>query len=173
MPIVQYEDFFPEEIFQECVATAKDLLQRPTNVFCTNRFWDFDIRKDSFPVLIHNIFKNTDLHNNVKKIIEQKTERDINDSNIMMYFWTRHSYIPWHNDYTYDGAITIYMNNEWHRDFGGYFIYEDDNQDLKAIIPKRNLGVMQYGSVQHCTTPVNYDGDLRITVQAFLRNRTK
>ena len=102
----------------------------------------------------------------------------------MIYFWTRYSYIPWHNDRTYDGAITIYMNKEWKPDFGGYFMYAENSNDvikhnddyievrnIKAIIPKKNLAVLQTEQTHHCTTPVNFFGDLRVTIQTFLKNK--
>ncbi len=172
MPIKKYENFLSEELYEECIETAKYLLTLGGNTFSTNRWWDFGIRKDSYPVFIHTINKESELYLALKNTIETKTGFTINEDNIMFYYWTRHSYIPWHDDaIKYKGAMTIYLNREWHEDFGGYFLYKDRDHEIKAIMPKRNLALMQYDGVIHSTTPVNYDGDLRITIQTFLENK--
>lgn len=171
MPIQKFNDFLSEEAYEEAIETAKYLLSVGGNSFFTNRCWDYGIIRDSFPVIIHNIYSTSELYKKVKQTIEEKTEKIIVDDNIMIYYWTRFSYIPWHNDNrAYDGALTVYLNREWDPDFGGYFLYED-GEEVKAILPKRNTAVMQYGSLMHCTTPVNFEGDLRITLQAFLKNK--
>lgn len=168
MPIKKFENFLDDETYEEAIETANHLLTRGGNEFTTNRWWDYGILKDSFPVFVHTIYHSSSLHNKLSATIEKKTGKKIANNNIMIYYWTRFSYIPWHNDNReYDGAITIYLNREWDPDFGGYFVYEEGDE-LKAIIPKRNLGVMQYGSLMHCTTPVNFTGDIRFTLQAFL-----
>jgi len=173
MPIKKYRDFLDEETYEQTIGTADYLLTLGGNEFCTNRWWDYGIRKDSFPVFVHNIYQDSELHKRLKNIIEEKTELSVYDNNIMIYYWTRYSYIPWHNDnIKYQGAITIYINREWHHDFGGYFLYEDEGE-LKGVVPERNIAVLQYGSVNHCTTPVNYEGDLRLTIQAFLGKKNE
>lgn len=170
MPVTKFENFLDEELYEESIKTAEYLLTLGGNNFCTNRWWDFGIRKDSHPVFVHNMNPESDLYRNIRRTIEEKTKSVIQDDNIMLYYWTRYSYIPWHNDgLQYKGAITIYLNRDWHSDYGGYFLYEENNE-IKALLPKRNLGLMQYGNLMHGTTPVNFDGDIRFTIQAFLRN---
>ena len=168
MPIEKFENMLTDETYEEAINTAEYLLSVGGNEFCTNRWWDFGIRKDSFPVFVHNINQESNLYKSLKKTIEEKTKYIVHDGNIMLYYWTRYSYIPWHNDNVkYKGAITIYLNREWLPDHGGYFMYQDGD-DIKAVLPKKNLGVFQFGSVSHATTPVNFEGDIRFTVQAFL-----
>lgn len=171
MPIQKFDNFLAEDAYEEAIETANYLMSIGSNSFFTNRFWDYGIRKDSFPVIVHNIYPTSELHKKVKQTIEEKTEKIVVDGNIMIYYWTRFSYIPWHNDNSkYDGALTVYLNRQWDPDFGGYFLYED-GEEIKAVIPKTNMAVMQYGSLMHCTTPVNFEGDLRITLQTFLKNK--
>ena len=168
MPIKKYEQFLDNDLYEEVIATAEHLLTLGSNVFTTNDWWEFDIKKDSFPVFIHNINHESELHNRLKRTIESKTGYTIKDNNIMIYYWTRFSYIPWHNDgLKYKGAITIYLNREWIRDYGGYFMYEEGNE-IKAILPEKNLALVQYGGIDHGTTPVNFDGKIRFTIQSFL-----
>jgi hypothetical protein len=168
MSVVKFENFLEDDLYEEAVKTADNLLTLGSNVFSTNRWWDIGIRKDSFPVFVHGVNRESELHAKLKKTIETKTQKILVDNNIMIYYWTRYSYIPWHNDNRlYDGAISIYLNRRWHQDWGGYFLYED-GEEIKAVLPQPNLALVQYDSVSHCTTPVNFEGDLRISIQAFL-----
>ena len=69
------------------------------------------------------------------------------------------------------GGLTIYLNREWEQDFGGFFLYKEtrESHEFKGFIPKRNYAFLQLGGIEHCTTPVNFNGDLRITIQAFVK----
>lgn len=169
MKLTRYEDFFTEDLYLELIGTAKTLLRQNSHNFITNAWWDPEIVKDSFPVLIHSIYKDSELFRLCREQIEKKTNLLVKDHEIMIYYWTRFSYIPWHEDKTYGGALTVYLNEEWHEDFGGYFLYED-KKDIKAILPKRNFGLLQQGGIRHSTTPVHINGGMRITIQVFLEN---
>jgi Rps23 Pro-64 3,4-dihydroxylase Tpa1-like proline 4-hydroxylase len=107
----------------------------------------------------------------LKDAIETKANVELHDGSIMFYYWTRHSYITWHNDQAFVGGVTIYLNRQWEQDFGGFFLYKDSREahELKGLIPKRNFALLQSGGIEHCTTPVNFNGDLRITIQAFVK----
>jgi Rps23 Pro-64 3,4-dihydroxylase Tpa1-like proline 4-hydroxylase len=169
MKIDVLENFFSEDLYNELITTAKDLLKRHDHNFATNAWWDHSIVKDSFPVLIHSIYKTSELYKKCREEIENKINYAVNDHNVMIYYWTRFSYIPWHDDNKHAGALTVYLNEHWEPDFGGYFLYGDvHNNDIRAILPARNLGVLQEGGTKHATTPVNYSGGMRISVQVFL-----
>ena len=167
MALTKFENFLPENLYTECVNAAKFVLNNDGVQFKTNYFWENAIIKDSFPVLIHPIYKENQLYNNLKNIIEEKTKLLVKNHDIMIYFWTRFSYIPWHHDSIYAGALTVYLNENWHEDFGGFFLYQE-NEEIKAILPKRNLGILQTDGIKHSTTAVNYDGHMRVTIQVFL-----
>jgi Rps23 Pro-64 3,4-dihydroxylase Tpa1-like proline 4-hydroxylase len=168
MKLTKYDEFFTEELYEELINTAKNLLRQGGNTFGTNAWWNPNIVKDSFPVLIHGIYKDSELFAKVREQIEKKTKLAVKDHDIMIYYWTRFSYIPWHEDQNYEGALTVYLNEEWQPDWGGYFLYEDNKQEIRAILPKRNFGLLQQGGIRHSTTPVNFDGGMRISIQVFL-----
>lgn len=170
MKLTRYDDFFSQEVYGELIETAKTLLRQNALVFSTNAHWDPNIVKDSFPVLIHSIYRTSELFNKVQSEVENKTNLFVKDHDIMIYYWTRFAYIPWHADKSYGGALTVYLNEEWHEDFGGYFLYED-KKEVKAILPKQNFGLLQQGGLRHSTTPVNYNGGMRISLQVFLENK--
>jgi len=167
MPLKRFENFFPEDLYQESIDTAKHLLRQGGNTFCTNAWWNPDIVKDSFPVLIHGIYNDSELFAKLRTSIEKTTRLFVNDHDIMFYYWTRFAYIPWHEDQDYAGVLTVYLNEQWEPDFGGYFLYEDKDE-VKAILPKPNCGLLQSGGIRHSTTPVNYNGGMRISLQVFL-----
>jgi Rps23 Pro-64 3,4-dihydroxylase Tpa1-like proline 4-hydroxylase len=164
----QIQNFLSEELYKECISTARHLLTIPNNLFFTNYWWNEKIIKDSFPVLVHSIASESELYHKLKSEIENKTGYYINSNELMFYYWTRYSYIPWHDDPHCDAALTIYLNEEWEPDFGGYYIYEDEENDLRAVTPKPNLALLQKGGMRHTTTPVNFVGFMRITIQVFM-----
>jgi len=176
--VKKYNEFLTEDLYKECIETARKLLNSPSQCFSTNRFWDYDIVKDSFPVIIHSINTDTQLYNRLKDEILTKIKSDLEGKQIsiqenpefLFYYWTRYSYIPWHNDAKHYAALTIYLNEVWHPDWGGYFMYMEngiDTNTIKAIMPKKNNAMLQYGGVYHTTTAVNFDGETRITLQVF------
>jgi hypothetical protein len=177
MFIEKIENFLSEETYEWCNNTSNEILTLGSNdsvpisamhIFNTHHFWDKNIVKDSFPVLIHFIDRQSELYFTLKEEIEEKTNCFIKkQANIMFYYWTRFSYIPWHNDGLHDFALTIHLNEKWDENYGGWFLYEE-NGGVSAILPKRNMGVFQKGGIRHCTTPVHYDGNLRRTIQVFL-----
>lgn len=81
----------------------------------------------------------------------------------------RLSYIPWHDDCNHVFSVTMYLNEVWERDWGGYFVYEND-ADLCAFIPHFNAAIAFRSPLQHCTTMVSIDAPLRETIQMFFDN---
>ena len=83
--------------------------------------------------------------------------------------FSRGSFIPWHNDEKYALTGTIYLNQNWHKDFGGLFLYED-NLEIKALIPEYNKGCFFVPPVNHTTTLTSINSPLRETLQIFVEN---
>ena len=71
--------------------------------------------------------------------------------------WLPNSAISTHNDSHVEWAATIYLNEEWNPNFGGWFNWLEDNDIWKTILPKRNLMVINDTHQMHCVTPVSYD----------------
>lgn len=162
--------FLEEDVYVNSLNSARQVHATGDHLLYSNKCWGYGIVKDSFPVLIHKINPESQLHKDLKQTIEDKTSMYVNRA-LMFYYWTRFSYIPWHVDEEYDGAITIFLNDNWHEDFGGYFLYKKEGE-IKAVPPARNIAVFQFGEIHHCTTPINYDGGVMMTIQAFL-HKTK
>jgi hypothetical protein len=163
--IIVYNEFLSNDLFDEVQIFAENTVKSPEPYpGRTNLCWQDEIRNQSTPVIIRDIIEGTPIYNKLKSEIDSKTGLKV--KRLMLYFWTKLSYIPWHNDAHAESALTIYLNDYWDQDWGGYFMFKLNNE-IKAIKPDRNLGVIQTGNVSHSVSTVNLDADLRITVQSF------
>jgi len=78
----------------------------------------------------------------------------------------RLSFIPWHEDHNHKFAVTVYLNDVWHKDWGGYFLYEQRGE-VHAVLPQFNSAVGFECPLQHCTTMPNINAPLRESIQLF------
>lgn len=136
----------------------------------TNYNWQPNLVKSSHPVLMRPYDNET-----TDKILDALIAKGaITHKNfaVMNYVWTKLSYITWHNDDNYDQSLTIYLNDFWDWDWGGLFLYKEDNTNhVKGIIPEFNSAVVNVKNYSHCVTPVHLDCQMpRITVQIFSKN---
>jgi thiol-disulfide isomerase/thioredoxin len=172
MPVKQFENFLYDDVYDYTISAAEKILTSGDNLLSSNYHWHYDVVKDSFPVLIHKIDKKSYFYEVLKDNIENKTGLVVSDDKeIMIYYWTRYSYIPWHGDGDHYGGLTVYLNREWNPDYGGYFLFKEDNDNIRAIPPQQNMAILQTENVPHCTTPVTFDGGIRITLQVFFSHR--
>tara|TARA_B100000809_G_C14937047_1_gene459015 strand:+ start:112 stop:609 length:498 start_codon:yes stop_codon:yes gene_type:complete len=86
------------------------------------------------------------------------------------YIWNRGSHIPWHNDKKYKFGSTIYLNKGWHRDDGGLFLWEDENQQIHAEVPEFNKMVLNDDGTSHAVSMIsNQSPQLRTTLQIWIK----
>jgi Rps23 Pro-64 3,4-dihydroxylase Tpa1-like proline 4-hydroxylase len=171
--VTKIENFFEKEFLQETLKYVDDLLKNSNSKFTTSiSSWSENIIENSLPVFTYSFSQNDQVFLlKLKEKIEQKiTQYIVVDVNL--YLWPKLSYIPWHNDAEYKAALTIYLNQEWGKNWGGYLMYEE-NDEIKAIKPEFNLGVLQEGGVKHCVTTVNINAKNRITLQCFINKQKK
>ena len=110
-----------------------------------------------------------DFEQKLKQEIEEKTGWEV--LNIMIYYWTKLSYIPWHEDPGLNAGFSLYLNETWDKDWGGYFMYELEEGQIKALIPTRNTAVIQEGNVPHSVSTINMDSEIRISLQVFFDSK--
>ena len=171
--VVVIKDFLPTDLLIRAQAESKHKLTSGECCLKSHRCWPAFIVKDSFPVLVHELDPRGDLHREIHDAVLEKTDF-APLSAIMFYYWTRLSYIPWHTDGHVDAGLTISLNEAWDPNFGGYFLYRDEGEEcIRAIQPARNQAVIQIGGVEHSTTAVNCDGDVRSTIQIFLQRKPR
>ena len=172
MSLTKFDLFFNESTYKTLMDYIENLKKdKNTNFTTSTTFWDDYLIGNSTPIIIYQ-FTDTDrqMFNLLKKEIEDKIPYYVTD--LKIYFWPKQSYITWHNDGLYKGALTVYLNEKWDENWGGYFMYEDEGE-IKAIKPKKNLGVYLNGGTKHCVTTVHSISDMRVSLQCFLNKEKK
>ena len=166
--ITLFTDFFDLELLDEIQTFILTKSKSPTPYLGrTNICWDDFIVGHSTPIIIIDMHDTEELSIKIKNSIKNKIGKE--PSNIMFYIWTKLSYIPWHNDHHVNGALTVYLNNYWDINWGGYFMYKNQNNEINAIKPETNLGVLQLEGVEHSVSTVNVNAENRITLQTFFK----
>ena len=92
------------------------------------------------------------------------------------YVWQQLSGISWHDDTDNckKFGATIYLNQEWHPNYGGLFIWFNKGSNVddvhNVICPSKNTMIVNDSGEYHMVTPVNTDiPDLRCTIQIWAR----
>ena len=132
--------------------------------------WKDGIVQYSTAVLIYDIFNDNEIY---KKLCKKF---DTEDYNFTFQYWTQGSYIPWHDDGYAAQAGTVYLNKKWNLDWGGLFMWID-NEKIYAENPEYNKLIFLYDNInKHSTTSVNrplYSSSgqiMRTTLQFFSEN---
>ena len=81
----------------------------------------------------------------------------------LLYQGRAASFTHWHKDTKLDWSGTersgcsIYLNDEWDENWGGWFCWKEKDEDKTAhmVCPEWNKAVILSSDVLHCTTPVN------------------
>jgi hypothetical protein len=105
----------------------------------------------------------------IYNIIKDQAESNINlkINNIGFHFCPPGAHMGWHKEGGhYTGALSIYMNEEWSVNFGGYFCYEEDGKRYLEV-PEYNKAVFQKAGTMHATTPVYDKCPIRKSIQVF------
>lgn len=167
--VTTYAELLPSDLLEELDGIAHSTQHEAIPyIGRTNASWPIEIRRQSAPVIIRDIVPRTELYGKLTEVIQGRTGWKV--ARLMMYFWTRLSYIPWHNDGHVHAGLTLYLNEFWHDDWGGLFMYVS-GAEIHAIKPVRNLAVLQEGNVRHSVSTINMDADTRVTVQAFFQEK--
>lgn len=111
--------------------------------------------------------------NEITKVASEKFGlTQVKDLGVMYYAWTRLSYIPWHNDFHANSGITIYLNEVWHKDWGGYFAYENDEK-IECIKPSFNKAIKVTMPTYHTVFSTTIDAPVRETIQIFIEKESE
>jgi hypothetical protein len=172
MSVTKFNSFFSDETYTKLIDYIKKIkTDKNSNLYTSTAFWDEYLINSSTPVVIYDFSdKDSEIFNLLKKEIELQIPFFV--TGLKIHFWPKLSYITWHNDGLYKGALTVYLNEKWESDWGGYFMYEEDDE-IKAIKPDKNTGVFLTGGTKHCVTTINLNADIRISLQCFLTKEKK
>ena len=130
-------------------------------------FWQPSIRIGNHVGVLTQIV-NDELASCIEKEISQFLPK-YNRLVIQIYLWPKGSNISWHNDKGYFFGATIYLNNYWEINYGGLFIWEDnENKELKVLCPSKNVMVINDKEEGHCVTHVTSVAlEARMTLQIW------
>lgn len=161
------ENFFDLKLIENLNLIVKENLNN--NVWKTNLVWQKDIVKSSSQVsILHfsNLYPNIQ-EQIINKYINLLPSLQNRQFAINLYLWHKFSYIPFHKDAHMYLASTVYLNGEWDRDWGGFFIYEEED-NYGAIKPRFNRCIINK-NVNHGTSLTTADAPVRITLQVFAK----
>lgn len=170
--VTKYKNILSEELYIELVEYINTLIKdKPHKFGTTNLLWENGLIENSASIVRYD-FDISDIliNKKIRKEIENKIPYMV--KGFCLHLWPNLSYITWHNDYHVKGALTIYLNEKWDANWGGYLMYKE-NSEIKAIKPERNLGVLQENNVEHSVTTINIGAEQRISLQFFLEEKVK
>ena len=153
----------------------------------SNAAWEENLQKDLVGTIsTGNLSEEIalELNESLKKYFPQVEEMDrmfdrlsINPNNyyemtFQYYIWNKMAGINTHNDGHVPVGATLYLNDIWHPNWGGLFVWKDKNEKkeykLNAICPKQNMLIINDEKEMHLVTPtaptIPY---IRITIQMW------
>ncbi len=163
-----FDRVFEPEFASFLLANARLELSRGTGFTKSNLQWQEVVRRDSAVVLVR---KFDEILSSL--ILDRLIARGMiegREYKVMNFAWTRLSFIPWHNDGHHSEAITVYLNEQWELDWGGLFMWEDEERQIRAVPPNFNTGIRNRANINHSTTMVALDApEPRFTLQLFAK----
>ena len=162
-----FEDVFEQQYCHWLLEDSRKALASSSEFGRSNYQWEPHVVGSSQPVLIRDYDPLV-----AKFILAKLRDRGMIDSfdfSVANFAWSRLSYIPWHDDGHRKTAITIYLNEQWDKNWGGLFLYKHPRDgDLRALKPRFNCGLRNSSNLQHATSMVTMDApEPRFTVQIF------
>jgi hypothetical protein len=157
--------FTPQEIY-----TLYKYISNPVNESkwsINKHFWEEGIQNKSLGVV--NILRlegpiRDMIENNLKKYLEPGEQFQY----IQYYEWNQLSQINWHSDYGKKAAITVYLNEIWNPNDGGFFCWQENNEKAHMIIPQFNTGVVVRGNPPHHVSLISPLAPVRRTLQIWI-----
>lgn len=172
--ITKFDNFFTEDtlnLIDEKIKSIYNTSKERPMFSSSISHWDDYLKGSSTPILRYVLSTDDlELMDILKKEIQNKIPYYVN--NVIIHICPKLSYIPWHNDSGHTAALTVYINKNWDPNWGGYFMYKD-NDDIKALKPERNCAILQKGGLSHCVSTTNIDADYRVSIQCFLQTEKK
>lgn len=88
---------------------------------------------------------------------------------VTLNVWPPTAALNWHNDEQHRFGATVYLNDNWDRDWGGLFLYEDkETNQMLGLIPQKNMLVLNDKEEWHAVTPIALGMDVpRLSIQIF------
>jgi hypothetical protein len=148
-------------------------------------FWPEGIKKAITGSCVTSIVED-DIKEQILSRVREYLPENIKDISVMFYVWQQNSGISTHTDSGYNFAATIYLNPFWDIDWGGTFLFYDedidwgddeddaykkilkDSDNWKVLIPECGTMVLNTSEKVHMVTPISpLSPELRYTIQIW------
>ena len=160
--VIFVKDFLPADL----ILQIKKYIYRERPQTSNHSSWDQRIIKDSARVEIFRL-SDTEFKEQIINCYSNYFNIDTYTTTYVNYYkWLPGSFIPFHNDESSSLASTIYLNESWDKDYGGLFLYEEE-QEIKGYVPKYNSAVINKNNVSHSTSIISPTAPKRETLQIF------
>jgi len=97
-----------------------------------------------------------------------KIKKPINNFSSMIYFWKKGAGINWHNDGRWKYGATYYINHKWNDQWGGEFMFHDENNFGFFPVVGNSLVVVK-APFMHKVNPIISPIVPRISIQMFIK----
>jgi hypothetical protein len=163
-PLTRYTDALPIEFIAEINAHVNAQTSSRSNFSC----WPKELLRSSGVVLVHDFPKEMSdkIFEHVKVFAPEISEFGF--THAMYQRWMPGSYIPWHSDFSWKLSITIYLNETWDKNWGGYFAYETGD-GIKCVKPEFNTVSKMVLPLEHLVFSVAPDAQPRNSIQIFAK----
>ena len=161
--MISIEDSITNDLYQNCV---KELNEKKDQDCwrSSSATWDSTVKQGIVGSCIITSVSDTIHHSLEEELKSSLPEYD--ELECQYYIWQPQSGISWHNDKAPDRLFgaSLYLNEEWFPNNGGWFIWEDED-GYHTILPKKKFLVVNNNYEYHCVTPVSIG--FRCTIQIW------
>jgi len=159
------DDVLPEEVFTQLMRdtehapmrfgwkSSKDIKENRGHWNCSfSRIIDYNNLADITPTL-HEAYLS--IWNKIKE-----TRKELEHAIPVRCYMNGHTYgvegLP-HTDTEDDGlTVLFYLTDKWNINWGGETAFYKDGEIIKAVVPKKNRGIIFSGNIKHAARNVTY-----------------
>ena len=160
-------NFLDDTVLQQCKLDLEDKIKK--DIWYSNRnVWGahlvLGLKGDVLGTAV-----DPSINNNIKEALTKHVPElcDVDTEVRSQYFqWKPSAGISMHSDHLFKFVATLYLNREWEVDYGGIFLWQDLDNELRAQCPEYNAIMIDTDTLNHCVTPVTYAApENRLTIQ--------
>ena len=161
--MILIEDSITDDLYQKCVKELNEKLSE--NCWKSSSLnWGSDVKQG-----VEGSCIITPVSDTIHYLLEQELKSSFpkyKELEFNYYIWQPQSGISWHNDKASNRSFgdSLYLNEEWFPNNGGWFIWEDEDGH-HTILPKKKFLVINNNYEHHCVTPVSIG--FRCTIQIW------
>ena len=166
MAVSVYDNIFTPTEMQYIFKTIFNS-QNESKWSINKHFWEDGIQNKSIGTV--NIFRiEGPLRAMIEKILQKYLQTGEVFQYIQYYEWNQMSQINWHSDSRKKAAITVYLNQEWDPNWGGFFCWQESAEKAHLIVPQFNSAVVVRGNPPHHVSLISPYAPVRKTLQIWI-----